>query len=225
MFSSFESPEAHGVLGGRSEVSIRCGSRGKISTEKRGISDRDPIFVLVVLLAGLFCETIAFAQENRGARPEGRMHARCFPTMRGLHPRRDESRNVLEAEEVRTEQRMPIGVRAQHPFSGHPKQLVDRAAMGARDSEFSYKHKREFQTGMNLRGSAPLILQVVPQTSWKVAKETIPWIRCISPSRPFGGQPPQASRRFSPPGRLNAAKIARAAVRRAGCLPASARTR
>ena len=78
----------------------------------------------IAVLAVLFCATTAFAQENRGT-PEtaGRLCARRIQVLQQLHSRSHRGRALPEAEQVRSQRGMPIGVRAKRRARGRQGQI------------------------------------------------------------------------------------------------------
>ena len=72
------------------------------------------------------------AGESRHPRAEGRVRARRLQTLRWLHSRPHQGRAVPEAEQVRSQRRVPIGVRTKRRPGGQQKQITESAAQGAR---------------------------------------------------------------------------------------------
>jgi hypothetical protein len=75
--------------------------------------------LLIAAAATCLCATSAFAQENYGTpRAEGCVHVRRFQTLQQQHPRRHESRKLLEAEQIRSQQCVSIGFRTRRRPGG-----------------------------------------------------------------------------------------------------------
>ena len=73
----------------------------------------------IAAAATFLCATSAFGQENY-ATPEQKaaLHVRRLQTLQQLHPRRHEGRNLLEAEQIRSQQCVSIGFRTGHRPGG-----------------------------------------------------------------------------------------------------------
>jgi hypothetical protein len=75
--------------------------------------------LFIAAAATLLCATSAFAQENYGTpRAEGCVYVRRFQTLQQLHPRRHDGRELLEAEQIRSQQCVSIGFRTRHRPGG-----------------------------------------------------------------------------------------------------------
>jgi len=90
---------------------------------------RLPIHALAVLL----CATTASAQENRGTPEQGGVRSRRLPLLRWLHSRSRESRILPETEHVRSQRRMPIGIRTKRRPFGQQSPQGTAATNSTRD--------------------------------------------------------------------------------------------